>query len=569
MVTVPQLRDASFGGLREASASLGRLAQKLEALEGQYRTTVVTTASRSYWEGTANAASKPAIDTAGRLMEVASAEVRNMVVAVDSATEEFVAAQNQLRATLTAAKSEGFVIGDDGSVSWPPEQTPAGTDPAEAEAAETRKSDRGTAISFEILGALVRATNADTSAAQALRVFAQATALDVSGPDGAARLARIQADGKLAVDLAGGLDASDIPPAGSDPKAVSAWWRAQSPNVQLAYLQAYPDRVGGLNGVPVVARDEANRTTMALELADLQRREATLDPQERRTLAALRKLDTQLTDQASDREGDAKPIYLIDIDTSGDGKWAVAVGNPDTAANTAVQVPGLNTDIEEISGEIDKARRLQFAADMQTPAADDVAVVTWLGYDAPELALEQPNTSVMGTGRAEAGAPALDQFVDTLRTTHEGDRDRLTVVGHSYGSAVVGSAASQHTLDADDIVVVGSPGTNTSHVSQMNMQNGHVWSGAASDDYVARLPQAAEAAAYAPIPGAPAIPGAYPMGAAPQDVDYGANRFDVDTSGHSNYWDPGSESVRNIGAITVGNYQDVTLNHGTAPAGAR
>ncbi|MDI2129342.1 hypothetical protein [Yinghuangia seranimata] len=39
----------------------------------------------------------------------------------------------------------------------------------------------------------------------------------------------------------------------------------------------------------------------------------------------------------------------------------------------------------------------------------------------------------------------------------------------------------------------------------------------------------------------------------------------VDTSGHSGYWDPGSDSIRNIGAITVGNYQDVNLNRGTAP----
>ena len=51
----------------------------------------------------------------------------------------------------------------------------------------------------------------------------------------------------------------------------------------------------------------------------------------------------------------------------------------------------------------------------------------------------------------------------------------------------------------------------------------------------------------------------------PHEADFGANRYVVDTSGHSDYWNPGSQSIQNQAAIVVGEYSKAGLQHGVAP----
>lgn len=51
----------------------------------------------------------------------------------------------------------------------------------------------------------------------------------------------------------------------------------------------------------------------------------------------------------------------------------------------------------------------------------------------------------------------------------------------------------------------------------------------------------------------------------PSDADFGANRYATDTHGHSAYWEPGSQSLLNQARVLVGQYDAVTLDHGSAP----
>lgn len=78
------------------------------------------------------------------------------------------------------------------------------------------------------------------------------------------------------------------------------------------------------------------------------------------------------------------------------------------------------------------------------------ATIAWLGYAAP------PNvTGGLAREPALQGATKLRAFQQQLRTEYpEAD---LHVLGHSYGSTVVGTAAAQG-LAADSLIVVGSPG---------------------------------------------------------------------------------------------------------------
>ncbi|MCX9191818.1 hypothetical protein C3Y87_10405 [Carbonactinospora thermoautotrophica] len=84
-----------------------------------------------------------------------------------------------------------------------------------------------------------------------------------------------------------------------------------------------------------------------------------------------------------------------------------------------------------------------------------------------------------GGGRAEAGAPELDRFVDGIRAVHGSEHRHVTVIGHSYGSTVVGEAAKRPGgLAADDLVVVGSSGMRVDNIDQLQIERRHVWAAA-------------------------------------------------------------------------------------------
>jgi pimeloyl-ACP methyl ester carboxylesterase len=168
----------------------------------------------------------------------------------------------------------------------------------------------------------------------------------------------------------------------------------------------------------------------------------------------------------------------------------------------------------------------------------------WLGYDAPEL------DSVVGSGRSEQGGPLLDRYVDGLRATHEPGASHVTVMGHSYGSTVVAEAAlAGDGLAADDIVTAGSPGMHTDRAEDLQIDPRHVWAGSAEGDPVSGF--------------GGSIWGVHDN--EPSDEDFGANRYATDTHGHSAYWTPGSQSLDNQALIVVGDYELVTLEHGSAP----
>ncbi|WP_430782596.1 alpha/beta hydrolase [Actinoplanes sp. G11-F43] len=90
----------------------------------------------------------------------------------------------------------------------------------------------------------------------------------------------------------------------------------------------------------------------------------------------------------------------------------------------------------------------KMAADAALAAPDQsTSAVYWLGYDAPDQV-----HNAISSDYARDGAPSLTRFQDGLRATHEGDTpSRNTVLGHSYGSTVIGNAAKNGEL-ANDII---------------------------------------------------------------------------------------------------------------------
>jgi pimeloyl-ACP methyl ester carboxylesterase len=272
--------------------------------------------------------------------------------------------------------------------------------------------------------------------------------------------------------------------------------------------------LGQLDGAPIRLRYVANAEAIDREIARLRADGAAEDDPRLRKLLELDDPDRR---------------FLL-FDPAGDGRVAEVIGNLETARHVAVVVPGMNNDLNNFSAG--NAERVHAQASEFDP--NRVATIQWLGYDTPEGA------TALGQGAAEPGAERLRGFVEGIRAQR---RERLhwTVIGHSYGSLVTGKALAERGLEVDEVVLVGSPGVGVSHASELG-EGLNVWVGLARNDLVG----------YSEW-----------HGPNPHSRDFGATRFHTgDVSGHSSYFNEGSESLRNIGLITAGYLDDVNVNDG-------
>jgi pimeloyl-ACP methyl ester carboxylesterase len=354
------------------------------------------------------------------------------------------------------------------------------------------------------------------------------SALVVSGPARPIADEAARAVCQIAGQCAGGGGAPSVDPqavqraardlqgvvsGGADPAAVAAFFKGLDPDVADALAHERPELVGDLDGAPIPLRYAANAEAIDREIARLQADGVGDDD------ARLRKL----------RELDDPDRHFLLFDPAGDGRAAEVFGDLTTARHVAVVVPGMNNDLNNFTGG--DAERVQHQASQFDP--DQVATIQWLGYDTPEGA------TALGTGAAEPGAEALPQFVEGIRAQRP-ERLHWTVIGHSYGSLVTGMAESSQGLDVDETVLVGSPGVGVDHASDLG--DGNVWVGLADWDLVG----------YSGW-----------FGPNPHDEGFGATRFHTgDVSGHSSYFNEGSESLRNIGLITAGYLDEVNVNDG-------
>jgi Alpha/beta hydrolase len=395
-----------------------------------------------------------------------------------------------------------------------------------------------------------------------------------------------------ATALQAATQAAAVPPPpkrAGDPAAVAAWWAGLTPVQRIGLLANDPALIGGLAGIPPAVRDQANRRRLAEEQARLQieraavaaelarlradsswldrltpgwnqhedallTRLATLD----RQLAQAAGLQTALAQVAAEPRNRLHPgdVYLLSFDPHGDGKAAIALGDPTRAAAIGVVVPGMDTTLANIANPLRNAVNLRRTSDsLAGPVVTDrTSMVAWLGYDTPSA------TQVAFDGKAQAGAPELVGFVDDLRATHTGAQPpRVTVLAHSYGTLVTGLAARQG-LASDAITLVGSPGVGAAHATELGLPAGAVWAGRTPDDPIRAVfvtDPAARAAAegfnlYSPVD--VEVSGAYRFGPDPSLPVFGAQPIPLDPRqhGHSEYYKLDTAGIRALTRVMLG-----------------
>ncbi|CAM3896654.1 alpha/beta hydrolase [Smaragdicoccus niigatensis] len=343
--------------------------------------------------------------------------------------------------------------------------------------------------------------------------------------------------------------------------------------------KAHPDWARGENIPGIKMADRGDYYQFLSHLSDARGRAKDYDD--------LRATKEQLDPNRADRTGETHPdrlLLVLDTATGDRPHVAIAQGNPDTADNVATYVPGTGSRPSKMGEDMVRVDSMHDAA--VAAGGAKTSVIAWFGYDAPqEIYGDAPQREY-----AEKAAPLLDRFQEGLRGSHIGEPSVNTVIGHSYGTTVVGAAASGgHVLDADQVVFVASPGTMVDHAADLRLTGiapadmaDHVFATKAAHDPVPLYPMAHNGATVRIIEhGASLLPGigdaftgfftyqgltTDDFGADPTGADFGGTTFSSDPgtatriagfdtynpAAHSEYWTEHNAALQNMGSIIAG-----------------
>jgi hypothetical protein len=316
----------------------------------------------------------------------------------------------------------------------------------------------------------------------------------ITGLPGAAEwraAVRVSAPGTAAPDLAT-----------ATPAQIERYFAGLSPAARRALARRAPGVVGNLDGVPYRLRFAANRHA------------------------------TQIR----------PPGRLLAYDPRGDGRIVQVFGDLATARHVMIMVPGCGWDLRKVlirksaakANPVAGAQALLAEIRRLSPSAR-VAVVVWLGYDAPESIDRQAARSE----RAIAGARDLARFIAGLPR-----RSAVSLVGHSYGTVVVGRTA--HSARVTDVVALASPGMDAGSAAGLRTR-ARVWAARAPGDPIGYSPHVRV--------------GGYGHGTDPLDPRFGALVFRTGSvADHDGYYAAGAESLTNLARIALGRTAEVTLD---------
>ncbi|HEX5567301.1 MAG TPA: alpha/beta hydrolase [Streptomyces sp.] len=513
------------------------------------------------------------------------------------------AARKKLDAAVEDARSDKFTVGADGSVAYPAAgekvdgRTPKG-------GTATGTTDKMASALYEQAAQLHPNPNYARAQAYANRIAAAVREAAEADRKWAPKLRKLKADDDLTVshadwddvrrDMQGVrkgageyLEGIKAPPKEGSPEENAEWWKGLSDEERADYVSLHPATVGALDGLPAEVRDEANRTVLAEKRGQYELELKSIPPEPKRYMVnpmgsypavmetpEWRKWNAEYGDRREHLEKSLKGMraiqarfgrtgegglpeaYLLGFDPvgRGDGRIILANGNPDTADHTAVYVPGTTTRLETIGagkdfGDLGRTERLWEESNRFSPN-EKISTIMWFDYNAPDKVLFQATSG----SYAEEGGPVLHQFLHGTRTSHEyatGGSSHTTLIGHSYGTTVIGEATQAGNWRdgpmADEIVVAGSPGMQVRRASDLGIDPDHMWAmGGPGNDQIVRQ--------------GGRFVGLGDNWIIPTDKSFGGNIMKSDSDGHSGFWDAESLSLRNQAAVITGKHHRVELD---------
>jgi hypothetical protein len=333
--------------------------------------------------------------------------------------------------------------------------------------------------------------------------------------------------------------------------------------------------IGSTEGIPLQARDRANRAILDYEYSSTL--QEYLDPENdldknrlKELLIGMSDLNTRLNGFAVTGDLDSTGLAHIrgsSVDgtpflmlfsmsaVAGPGNWILSINSPDTAQTIVLTVPGVgrgvNDHLFEDLGNLDATINGVLG---QGAVLDQTALILWDGYDAPPDPIPGP-IDTLNLNTAADAAGGLQAFQRGLSATRQKDAPapHITVVGHSFGSCVVGETTlAGRKLVADDVIIIGSPGVPVDNAAALAMNTitsalpsgkTQVWASLTGKDEVKTLW------------GLPVH--ALGLGNDPMTKEFGATIFKSDPEGnHGGYWQ--TDGLANLARIELGKYSSVT-----------
>ncbi|MEO6944165.1 MAG: alpha/beta hydrolase [Lacisediminihabitans sp.] len=326
--------------------------------------------------------------------------------------------------------------------------------------------------------------------------------------------------------------------------ASAAWWAGMPSASKKSLLSAAPELVGNLEGIPFRSRDDANRRQLSRSIAEVK---GSMSQLGRGEVVAAR-LHLHMLEQVREAVGSAAakhPKSLLTFDSAGQGRAAIVVGNLAKADYVSYLVPGMFFSVDAALGtwtdiatdlNREQGQWLNRLADADpSMAGKSAATVAWIGYQTPGI------TQIASLSLAQEGADLIGRAVDGVQAVRSGSEPFVTVIGHSYGSTAAMIELAKGGVHVDALALIGSPGSAAQTASDLSVRNNNVYVGEAAWDPVVN------SAFYGSDPGSGAF-GATKMSVA-GGVDPITHRALTASAGHLGYFEPGSESMRNLALI--------------------
>ncbi|MFC8717486.1 alpha/beta hydrolase [Kitasatospora sp. NPDC057198] len=566
---VHTLQNARFDGLFAAADAYTRISENFSEHHDNWKSGVEGRTLSSGWAG--DSADRARTSLKGTTVKLSSAagELGSIAPLLREGAEAFMLAQGKLTNALADAKADGYQVGEDGSVSWEPSEPslPGQGVTVEDMIRQDVRERQGIAYGMRIEQALKEAEHADQTIAERLRALTDDARTGKGLTFAAASIAMMRTLHEE------DLVASAIPKRGSSPSEVSSWWKGLPPEEQQRLIQTHPEEIGNLDGIPVVVRDQANRSMLPKTREAMQTRLDQVGPEppygpvgnysmgplgtpeseehrqwrieETTARESIKGIDAiQARIDAGGKDG-RPPVYLMGFEAEGNGRAIVAVNNPDTADNVVTYVPGTGARLGGIEGDV-KRSDLMVDSAMEASPKETTSSITWVGYSAPQTIFPEAAMDVF----ARNAEGQLHSFETGLRATHEGEPARQTIIGHSYGSTTVGYAMRDRSLPVDGVMFVGSPGTGVDHAKDLGIAPERVWAARGDDDSIswARSSDPGDLAGDAFSSDNHLMYGRDPV-----NGGFGGNVIPTDPgTGHSDYWKEHSTSLRVMGHVITG-----------------
>ncbi|GAA3235863.1 alpha/beta hydrolase family protein [Streptomyces sp. XM83C] len=335
----------------------------------------------------------------------------------------------------------------------------------------------------------------------------------------------------------GSVHGRPLPDPREGPARIARFFASLTAQDRTGLARSYPLAVGNMNGAPVELRYRANR--IALGQARDSERKRTHD--DRLSPAGQREAGRRLHRYESLM---APGRQILAFDPEGSGRVAEVFGDLRRAQRISVIVPGVDTDLltfqrtaRRYAAPVGMAQSL-YAAEREASPDTRTAVIAWADYTAPD-GLGIDSATAM---RAEDGAVRLNALLRALP-----GQAPVAMFCHSYGSVVCGVAARGMPGRVVDIAVAASPGMRVAKADRLGTA-ARVWAMRDATDWIQDVP-------YLEL-------GGLGHGEDPVSAAFGARVLSArDARGHTGYFEPGTDSLRNLAGIGVGAYDSVECAH--------